>query len=252
MKKIQLALLFISVSMLLTGCQSVENKEGTFYSIFVKPMDWTLNTLGDLFNGSYGLAIIAITLIIRLVLMPFMLKNYRNQAEMKVKMDIARPKIEEVQVRMKGAKTQEEKLAAQQDMMAIYKEYNINPLNMGCLPMLIQMPIILGLYYAIRYSVEIKTHTFLWFDLGSPDIFMTIIAGVVYFIQAKVSLLTVPEAQQNQMKLMVFISPIMIIFISLSSMAALPLYWTVGGLFLIIQTYIGRKFFSHTKTTKSE
>lgn len=250
MKNLKLSVFLLTVPLLLAGCESVENKEGFFYSTFVRPMDWTLNTFGELFNGSYGLAIIAIILIIRLVLMPFMLKTYRSQATMKVKMDFVRPQMEDIQTRLKAAKTPEERMTVQQEMMSLYKEHNINPLNMGCLPALIQMPIIMGLYYAILYSAEIKTHSFLWFDLGSTDIWMTAIAGVVYFVQAKVSLQTVPEAQKNQMKLMIYVSPIMIVIISLSSMAALPLYWAVGGLFLIVQIYIGRKFFSSIPETK--
>ena len=75
MKNLKLSVFLLTVPLLLAGCESVENKEGFFYSTFVRPMDWTLNTFGELFNGSYGLAIIAIILIIRLVLMPFMLKN---------------------------------------------------------------------------------------------------------------------------------------------------------------------------------
>lgn len=250
MKNLKFSVFLLTVPLLLAGCESVENKEGFFYSTFVRPMDWTLNTFGELFNGSYGLAIIAIILIIRLVLMPFMLKTYRSQATMKVKMDLVRPQMEDIQTRLKAAKTPEERMTVQQEMMSLYKEHNINPLNMGCLPALIQMPIIMGLYYAILYSTEIKTHSFLWFDLGSTDIWMTAIAGVVYFVQAKVSLQTVPEAQKNQMKLMIYVSPIMIVIISLSSMAALPLYWAVGGLFLIVQTFIGRKFFSNVPETK--
>lgn len=252
MKKLQLSLLLISTTILLAGCQSVENQEGFFYSTFVKPMNWALDTLGNAFDGSYGLAIIAITLIIRLVLLPFMLKSYKSQSEMKVKMDKVRPQMNDIQARMKQAKTQEEKLAIQQEMMALYKEHNLNPLNMGCLPMLIQMPVVMGLYFAIRYSTEIKTHSFLWFDLGSTDIIMTAIAGIIYFIQAKVSLLTVPEEQKAQMKLMIYISPIMIVIISLSSMAALPLYWAVGGAFLIVQTFIGRKLYPPAPVTQEK
>ena len=250
MKKLKVSVLLMSLLLVLTGCQSVENKEGFFYSFFVKPMDWALNTLGDVFNDSFGLAIIAITLIIRLILMPSMLKTYRTQSAMKVKMDKVRPMMEDIQARMKAAETQEDKMAIQQEMMALYREHNINPLNMGCLPMIVQMPIVMGLYFAILYSDEIKSHTFLWFNLGTPDMLMTVIAGVVYFVQARVSLSTVPEAQKNQMKFMIYISPIMIVIISFSSMAALPLYWAVGGLFLIVQTYIGRKYFSHVPETK--
>ncbi len=252
MKKLQLSLLLLSTTILLAGCQAVENKEGFFYSTFVKPMNWALDTLGNLFDGSYGLAIIAITLIIRLVLLPFMLKSYKSQSEMKVKMDKVRPQMTDIQARMKAAATKEEKMEVQQEMMALYKENNLNPLNMGCLPMLIQMPVVMGLYFAIRYSTEIKTHSFLWFDLGSTDIIMTAIAGIIYFIQAKVSLLTVPEEQKAQMKLMIYVSPIMIVFISLSSMAALPLYWAVGGAFLIVQTFIGRKLYPPAPVTQEK
>ena len=243
-KKITL-LLFLAASVLvLSGCSAVENKEGFFYSIFVKPFDFSLDYLGNLFNGSYGLAIVVITIIIRLVLMPFMLRTYKRQQGMKVKMDRMRPEMEDIQKRLKETKDKEEQMKVQQEMMGLYKKHEVNPLNMGCLPVVIQMPIIMGLYFAILYSPDVKSHEFLWFNLGSPDILMTLIAGAVYFFQARVSLWTMPEQQKKQMKIMVYISPIMIMFISFTSMAALPVYWTVGGILLIIQTFIGRKFYS--------
>lgn len=230
---------------LLAGCSSVQNKEGFFYSTFVKPMDFLLDFIGNsLFNGNYGAAIIIITVLIRFILMPFMLKNYKNQQGMKEKMDQLKPEMDEIQKKLKAAKSKEEQMALQQEMMGLYKKYNVNPLNMGCLPVIIQMPIIMGLYYSIRYSSEVQAHHFLWFKLGDPDIVMTLIAGAVYFVQAQVSLWTVPEQQKAQMKIMMYISPIMIMFISYSSMAALPLYWSVSGALLIFQTYLGRKFYS--------
>lgn len=241
---------FILISMLaaavlfLSGCSAVEKKEGIFYSIFVAPFDFSLDYLGNLFNGSYGLAIVAITVVIRLVLMPFMLRTYKRQQGMKVKMDAMRPEMEDIQKRLKETKDKEEQMKLQQEMMGLYKKHEVNPLNMGCLPVVIQMPIVMGLYFAIRYSPEVLTHEFLWFNLGKPDIAMTLIAGAVYFFQARVSLWTMPEQQQKQMKLFIYISPVMIMFISFTSMAALPVYWTVGGILLIIQTFIGRKFYS--------
>ncbi|MGM9948988.1 MAG: membrane protein insertase YidC [Lysinibacillus sp.] len=251
MKHLKLGGLLIGVLLVLTGCQSVENEEGFFYSLFVKPMDSLLDFLGNtVFNGSYGLAIIAITVAIRLVLMPFMLKNYRSQAIMKKKMDVVKPKMEEIQAKMKTVKTKEEQMALQQELLNLYQQHGINPLNMGCLPILIQMPIVMGLYFAILYSGDVKTHEFLWFHLGSPDIIMTIVAGIIYMVQARVSLWTMPEAQKQQMKWMIYISPIMIVIISFTSMAALPLYWSVGGFILILQTYIGRKYFSDVTESK--
>lgn len=251
MRRLKLGGLLVGVLLVLTGCQSVENEEGFFYDLFVKPMDSLLDFLGNsVFNGSYGLAIIAITVTIRLILMPLMLRNYRKQAVMKTKMDIVKPKMEEIQAKMKAAKTKEEQMAIQQEMLNLYREHQINPLNMGCLPIIIQMPIIMGLYFAILYSEDVGNHEFLWFNLGTPDFIMTLIAGFIYLIQAQVSLWTVPESQKQQMKWMIYISPIMIIVISFTSMAALPLYWSVGGFILIVQTYIGRKFYSDVPEQK--
>ncbi|MEL3962690.1 membrane protein insertase YidC [Lysinibacillus endophyticus] len=253
MKKLTLFSMLGLIVLVLTGCQAVENQEGFFYGTFVRPMNWILHFLGnDVFNGSYGLAIIAITVVIRLILMPFMLKNYRQQSLMKSKMDVVKPKLDEIQARLKEAKTKEEQMTIQQEMLTLYRENGINPLNMGCLPIIIQMPVIMGLYFAIRYSEDVQTHEFLWFNLGTPDILMTVIAGVVYFLQARVSLWTVPESQKAQMKLMIYISPIMIVFISFTSMAALPLYWSVSGLLLIAQTYIGRKYYSEHPAKETE
>ena len=145
----------MTVILVLSGCAGVENQEGNFYNIFVKPMNGLLEFFSGLFNGSYGLAIIVITVLIRLVLMPLMLRNYKSQQEMKVKMDALRPEMEDIQKRIKVAKEaddKEEQMKLQQEMMGLYQKHGVNPLNMGCLPLLIQMPIIMGLYFAIFYS----------------------------------------------------------------------------------------------------
>ena len=83
-------------------------------------------------------------------------------------------------------------MAANQEMMEVYKKYDINPMKsaLGCLPVLIQMPVVMGLYFVLRYRIGggIAEHPhFLWFNLIHPDIWITIIAGVLYFIQAWVS-----------------------------------------------------------------
>lgn len=236
----------MTAAVFLSGCAGIENKEGTFYDLFVKPMDFLLEFFSGMFNGSYGLAIIIITVIIRLVLLPFMLKNYKAQQEMKVKMDALRPEMEDIQKQLKQAKAdgeKDEQMRLQQEMMGLYSKHGVNPLNMGCLPLIIQMPIIMGLYFAILYSPEVKEHKFLWFNLGEPDMIMMVIAGAVYFVQARVSLWTMPDQQKQQMKMFIYLSPIMIMFISFKAVAALPLYWAVGGLLLIFQTYLGRKLY---------
>ncbi|NIK27587.1 YidC/Oxa1 family membrane protein insertase [Thalassobacillus devorans] len=135
----------------------------------------------------------------------------------------------------------------QQDMMALYKKHGVNPLATGCLPLFIQMPILMGFYYAIKSSHEIATHSFLWFNLGAADIPLALIAGAIYFVQFRVQqkLMPVDPTNNNPMvRWMGLISPLMILIISFSMPAAIPLYWTIGGLFLTGQSLLISKLLS--------
>lgn len=237
---------FVLFSVLLSACQANTPdgaNDGFFHQYFVNPFTLAIQFLAELFNGSYGISIIVITLIIRLLLMPFMLRVIKNQQQMKQKMDVMKPELEKLQKRLKETKDPAKQREMQQEMMALYQKHGVNPLQMGCLPMLIQMPILMGFYYAIRGSKEIATHSFLWFSLGQTDIWMTVLAGVIYFIQFKVSQAGLPEAQKKQMQFIGLLSPVMIFIISLNVPAALPLYWSVSGMFLIGQTWLARKMY---------
>jgi YidC/Oxa1 family membrane protein insertase len=252
-KKLLILLMMTGSMLFLTACSAQgDGKDGFFQTLLVNPIIKIIHGIAEFFNGNYGLAIIGITLLIRLILMPLMLKQYKNQQEMKVKMDILKPEMEVIQKKLKETKDPAEQQKLQMEMMGLYKKHNVNPLNMGCLPILIQMPILMGLYYAIRSSADIASHSFLWFSLGESDIWITALAGIVYYLQFKVSMSNVPAAQQQQMKIMGLMSPIMIVFVSINAPAALPLYWTVGGLFLTIQTLIGRRMYQTNPKTKTE
>jgi YidC/Oxa1 family membrane protein insertase len=249
-KRSSILILLITFStILLSACSATDGKsDGFFHTYFVEPFIVSIHFLAELFNGSYGLSIIFVTLIIRLALMPLMIKQYKKQMDMKGKMDLLKPEMDEIQQKIKVEKDQKKKAELQQEMMALYQKHGVNPLNMGCLPLLIQMPILTGFYYAIRGSEEIATHRFLWFSLGHPDIVITILAGLIYYLQFKVSQSSMPVQQQQQMKFMGLLSPLMIVMFSMSAPAALPLYWAVGGLFLILQTVLSRKLYPTKKT----
>lgn len=125
----------------------------------------------------------------------------------------------------------------------------MNPMKsmLGCLPILIQMPIIMGLYFVLKDKLVngLSEHPhFLWFNLTKPDIWITVIAGVLYFIQAVVSSKTMPQEQRQMGYMMMVISPIMIIWISLQASSALGLYWSVSALFLVIQTHFANIYYS--------
>jgi YidC/Oxa1 family membrane protein insertase len=239
-----LILLLALTTLLLSACSAQGgNNSGFFHVYFVSPFTYLIHGAAQMLFGSYGLSIILITFLIRLVLMPFMLKQYKTQMAMKEKMDLLKPEMDTIQKKMKTETDAKKKQELQQEMMGLYQKHGVNPLNMGCLPILIQMPILTGFYYAIRGSHEIASHHFLWFSLGKPDIALTLIAGVIYYLQFKVSQTTMPAAQQEQMKYMGLMSPIMIVMFSMKAPAALPLYWVVGGTFLILQTYLSRRLY---------
>ena len=110
--------------------------------------------------------------------------------------------------------------------------------------MLLQIPILSGLYYAIRSNPELAHHTFLWFQLGSPDPFMPFLAAGVYLAQAVIAQSAQPPQNgQKAMGWLVYLSPVMMGIFSFSAPAALPLYWCVGGLIMILQTLIAKRLY---------
>lgn len=242
-KQLTIALTALS-AVLLSGCQSAQTEGHFFHDYLVNPFVELIHWLGEMF-GSYGMAIIVITIAVRLILMPLMLNSMKKQAAMRHKMEKVKPQMTDIQARLKAAKTQEEQRKIQMEMMTLYKENDINPMAMGCLPMLLQLPVWTGLYYAITVSEDIKTHEFLWFRLGQPDIAMAVIAGIMYYVQFRLSMQTMPAEQQQQMKFIGLLSPIMILIFSFNAPAALPIYWSVSGLILIFQSWIGRKYYQN-------
>lgn len=233
-----------------------ENKNGFFYNTFAAPMDHLLHWLGSIFDNNYGLAIIAIVLIVRIIMLPFMLAQSKNGNLMRKKMEIVKPELTKIQEKIKKANTQEEKMAANQEMMNKYKEYNMNPMKtmLGCLPLLIQMPVLFGLYVSLKWpsSGGLTEHAdFLWFNLTHPDIWITIIAGILYIIQPLVNLENMPKEQRSMGYMMAVISPIFIIYISITSASALGLYWTINAAFSIIQMFFSNRYYSRLATKEA-
>lgn len=251
MKKLYTVLAFLAITLLLGGCAPQEG--GMFHSTFVEPFVYLIEFFASFFNNSYGIGIIIVTLCVRLIVMPFMLRSFKGQKKMQFKMKQLKPEIDEINKKMKAAKDDQERTQYSQEMMALYKDNNVNPLNMGCLPMLIQMPILMALYFAISHNDAFASHSFAWFNLGTPDIFMALIAGALYLLQAYLSTRYLPEESNEQMKYIMYLSPIMILIVSMNTPAALPLYWSASAIVLIIQQYISNKYFNyHEEEMKPE
>ncbi|MEN1968675.1 membrane protein insertase YidC [Lentibacillus sp. N15] len=234
----------------LTGCQGANGapisaeSTGFFDHYFVYPFSVLLKGLASFLHGEYGLSIIIITLVVRLCLMPLMLKQMKSSMNMREKMNAMKPEMDAIKEKYKDKKDKESQMKMQQETMALYQKHQMNPLSsLGCLPMIIQFPVFIALYYAIRRTPEIAAHSFLWFNLGQTDFILPFIAAAVYLVQARVSQIGMDEKQKKQMALFSFISPIMIFIVSFNFPAALPLYWTISGAFLVIQTLISKKLY---------
>ncbi len=251
LKKYRFISLALLIIIFLSGCQAAASGEpidpetaGFFEKYFVLTFSSIIKGAANFLGGNYGLSIVFVTLIIRLVLMPLMLKQSKNSYQMKDKMAIIKPEMEAIQKQYKGKKDSESKNKMQQETMQLYQKHNFNPISsMGCLPMIIQFPILIGFYYAIRTTQEIAQHSFLWFNLGQSDLIMPFIAAAIYFIQFRVSQIGMEPSQKKQMAFMGLLSPLMIGFVSFNAPAALPLYWTVGGIFLICQQLLSKKLY---------
>ncbi|MCC2116306.1 membrane protein insertase YidC [Bacillus halotolerans] len=219
---------------------------GFFHDYLIEPFSSLLKGVAGLFHGEYGLSIILVTVIVRVVVLPLFVNQFKKQRVFQEKMAVIKPQVDNIQAKIKKTKDPEKQKELQMEMMKLYQEHNINPLAMGCLPMLIQSPIMIGLYYAIRSTPEIASHSFLWFSLGQSDILVSLSAGIMYFVQAYVAqklsakYSAVPQnpAAQQSAKLMVFIFPVMMTIFSLNVPAALPLYWFTSGLFLTVQNVV--------------
>ena len=227
----------LSFILFLTGCSQIKDpitpeSKGFWNEYIVYPLSWFIKEVAHLLWGSYGIAIIVTTILIRLVILPLMIKQTRSSKAMQA----LQPQLAELKKKY-SSKDQKTQQKLQQETMALFQKNGVNPMA-GCFPLIIQMPILIGFYHAISRTRAIAQDTFLWFDLGEKDPYyiLPIIAGITTFIQQK--LMTAGTENQNpQMAMMVWMMPIMIVIFAFNFPAALSLYWVVGNIFMIAQTY---------------
>jgi YidC/Oxa1 family membrane protein insertase len=220
--------------------------------IIANPVLNVLVALSHLLAGEFGLAIIVLTVIVRLISWPLT----RRQLKSSKAMQDMQPKIQELQ--KKYGKNQQK---LQQEMMKLYREAGVNPL--GCLwPMLVQFPIWIALYQAIMsalattpesllglahrlYSWDIVSQAiplsskFLWLDLaGQGDIILAIIVGGTMWVQQKmIQAPSVDPRQESTSRMMMMMMPLMFGFLTLMFPSGLALYWAVSNVIGIITQY---------------
>ena len=241
-KLLTIAAIMASAMLFLSGCvqHTASGKPyGFVYDNLAVPTQHVLVWLSQILGNSLGWAIIVITFIVRLVLMPIMIKQSKNATVQQEKIAHIKPLMEDITKRQKEATSDAERMAINQEMMQLYRDNNISMTGgIGCLPLLIQMPIFAALYAAIQYSPELSRSYFYGINLGQRSFTLVALSFVVCALQGWLSTLGVPEAQRAQMRQMMIISPLMITFMTYISPAGLGLYFFVGGIFACIQTLI--------------
>ena len=249
----QFALFFGPKSMKILGESGHSlNKALNFgmFDILAKPCVWLMNKLYSVIPN-YGIAIIILTILIKLVLWPLGSKSYKSMSEMKK----IQPLMKEIREKYKN-----DKKKMNEEVMGLYRTYKINPLG-GCLPMVVQLPVFFALYRMLYQAIELRhAPFFLWIDdLSAPDrLFrfhishipfmeppygipvLTIIMGATMLLQQKMS---PPMGDPTQAKMMMFMPLIFtVIFINFS--AGLVLYWLVNNILSISQQYYIQKKYS--------
>ena len=236
-KFLWIVLLVVSL-FLLSGCTEINEpitaeSEGIWNSYFVYPLSWLIVKFAELIQSpawNYGVSIILVTILIRIILLPLMIKQMKSTKAMQE----IQPQIQALKEKYspKDQKTQQK---LNQETMLLFQKNNINPMA-GCLPILIQMPILIAFYHAIMRTSEISQHTFLWFDLGARDPYfiLPVLAALGTFVQQKIVMRGQPD--NPQMKIMLYVMPIMILVFAVSLPSALSLYWVVGNIFSIVQS----------------
>jgi YidC/Oxa1 family membrane protein insertase len=180
---------------------------------------------------SYGLAIIIMTIIVKLILYPLTAKQISSTKAM---MDL-QPKMKAIQEKYKN-----DKVLLNQKLAELYKDQGINPLA-GCLPLLVQMPIMIGIFYGIRDFSYVGPNNFLWIqNISQPDplFILPVLSALTTFIQSKQSM---PDTSSAQNKIMLYFMPIFIGYISFQFPAGLVLYWVIMNIMQIGQQALMNK-----------
>lgn len=235
-KRLLLLLGTVFLAVVLVGCGTspiTEQSTGFWDKYVILNFSRVIIWLSELFGGSYGVGIIGFTLIIRLILLPVM----HRQTKSTQKMSAMQPQLKELQEKYasKDADTQNK---LKEETSKLYAEAGVNPVA-GCLPLLIQMPVLIAMYQAISRTEVLKTGNFLWMNLGEPDPYfiLPVLAAVLTYATTKLSSMSQVESNPTTTSMM-YIMPVFILFIGLTLPSALSLYWVVGNAFSVGQTLL--------------
>lgn len=218
-----------------------------FNLIFYEPILKSLTFIQDIIPGhDFGWAIIILTILIRILLWPLASQSIRSQKAMQE----LQPELNALKEKYKD---QKEKQA--QAMMELYKNKKINPVS-GCLPLLIQFPILIALYYALQSGLSASdsaNNIFLGLDLTKKNLILAVLVGALQYYQVKMMMASKPKPVQTEKadsmedfsqimnKQMLYVMPLILAFTAYSLPAGIALYLVVTTAFSVVQQYFTMK-----------
>lgn len=221
--------------------------EGLWTTLFVKTLAWVITKIG-MFTQNYGWAIIIVTILIRLVLYPLTQKTAMQSENL----NAAKSKLDKLEMKYRNRTDQQSQMLKAQEMMAIYKQYNINPMS-GCLYALIQIPLFFAFYEPLYRLPVVLEENFFGINLGITPLtafqhgqyyyilFIVLVIAATYF-SFKLNTTMNPSGEQaKQMKMMMNMSIIMISIASFTISTGIALYWIVNSSFTIVQNLIAKR-----------
>ena len=219
--------------------------EGLWTSIFVKPLAWFLLVLGR-FVKNYGISVIIVSLIIRFIALPITKKTAMQSEIMKK----AQPEINRIQKKYANKQDQESMIKQNQEMMAVYKKYNINPAS-GCLFAMIQLPIFVAFFEALQRTPVIFEDKFLGLQLGTTPsvgiasatayayILLIVIIALSTFFSFKMN--ATGNTEDPTMKMMPTMMTVMIVVTAIFMPTGLGIYWITSNVFTMVQNYFVKR-----------
>lgn len=271
-KRVFAVLLILVLFVSLTGCGGSYDEplngygdEGNIFEwILVWPIGWLMSTIGNFFNGSFGIAVIITTILVRIVSYPI----YAGTTNTTFKMQLAQPDIQRVQSKYAGRTDENSKRKMNMEIQAVYKKHNFNPL--GCLWIVFQFPIFSAMYTVIQRiqvpdgDLTLGNFSFLGADLRGglfdttygvwsqvlTGIFVALLVATMAFsqylgrkkpsYQKNIPNKNPNQQQEKMMKVITYMSPLMMGFMA-SQSAGLALYWVIGNTFQLVQTILVRR-----------
>lgn len=221
---------------------------GLWVQLFVRPLAWVIINLGKIL-GNYGVSVMVIGIIIRLIMMPFSAKTIRQQENLKK----AQPELERIEKKYKDKTDQESMMQKSQETLNIYKKYSVNPLS-SCLVSFIQLPLFFAFLEAINRVPAIFENYFWKFQLGTTPLvgikegnyfYIILIVLIVLFtalsFKMTMSQTSVTTESGIQTKYMMIFMTVFIGIASIQLPSAIALYWVVTNAFNVFQTIIFKK-----------